>query len=82
MSTAELKSDIHLLLENTTDKDILNIIFGILSKSKKGGKEAISLNAFEKKAVDEALKSIKAGKVYSHEKIMADMKKRYPSLIK
>jgi len=82
MSTAELKSDIHLLLENTTDKDVLSIIYGILSKSKKGVKDTVSLSASEKKAVDEALNSIKVGNVFSHEKVMADMKKRYPTLIK
>jgi len=53
MSTAELKSDINLLLENTTDKYVLNIIYGILSKSKKSTKGTISLNASEKKAVDD-----------------------------
>jgi predicted transcriptional regulator len=40
----------------------------------------MSLTASEKKAVNKALKSIKAGKVSSHEKVMAEMKKRYPFL--
>ena len=41
-------------------------------------RSGMNLTASEKKAVDEALKSIKAGKVLSHEQVMADMKKRYP----
>jgi hypothetical protein len=46
----------------------------------KNSRNRMSLTVLEKKAVDEALKSIKTGNVYSHEKVMADMKKRYPFL--
>jgi hypothetical protein len=45
---------------------------------KKELRDSISLTLSEKKAINEALKSIKAGKVYRHEKVMAAMKKRYP----
>jgi hypothetical protein len=82
MSTTELKSNIHTLIENTDDSGVLSLIYSILSKFKKSRNETVILSASEKKAIDEGLLSIKNGKVRSHAKVMADMKRRFPSLIK
>jgi predicted transcriptional regulator len=82
MSTTELKSNLHTLIENTNDSSVLNLIYSILSKLKKNTHETIVLTAAEKKAIDEGLLSIKTGKIRSHAKVMADMKKKFPSLIK
>jgi len=82
MSTAELKSNIHTLVENTSDGNVLSIIYTILSGLKKQKKSSITLTASEKKAADEALNSVKKGNIYPHAKVMEDMKKKYPSIIK
>jgi hypothetical protein len=82
MSTTELKYSIHELVESINDNKALKIIHTILSKLSNSKDTLTVLSAAEKKAVDEALKSVKAGKVHSHEKVMADMKKKYPTLIK
>jgi len=82
MSTAELKSSIHTLVDGINDNAALKIIYTILSKFKGQKNVRIILSAAEKKAVDQALHSVKKGNVHSHEKVIADMKKRYPSLIK
>lgn len=82
MSTAELKSNIHTLIDKTNDSDMLNIIYTILSGLKKQKKTAIKLTTAEKKAVDEALVSVKKGRIYPHSKVMQDMKKKYPTLVK
>ena len=83
MSTAELKYSIHELVENINDNKSLKVIYNVLSKfSGEESNHITVLSAAEKKAVDEALKSVKKGRVHSHEKVMAGMKKKYPSLIK
>jgi predicted transcriptional regulator len=82
MSTTELKSDIHTLVDKTNDSNVLNIIYAILARLKRSKSESVTLTASERKAVDEALSSIKKGKTYPHSKVMADMQKKYPSLIK
>ena len=82
MVTTELKSNIFMLIENTNDSSVLNLIYSILSEFKKSTHVDVILTANEKKAVDEGLLSVKNGKVRSHAKVMDDMKKRFPSLIK
>lgn len=40
------------------------------------------LSAAEKKAVDKAINSIKAGRIHQHDDVMKEMKKKYPNLHK
>lgn len=82
MSTSELKSDIHILVNNTNDSRVLGIIYALLSRSKKSKNAGVKLSAAEKRAVDEALKSVKKGITFNHDKVMEEMQKKYPSLIK
>jgi len=82
MSAAELKSLIHILVDNTYDNGVLTIIHKILSGSKRSKGMTIKLSASEKKAVDVALKSVKKGITFSHNEVMEEMKRKYPSLIK
>jgi len=82
MGTTELKSNLHILIDNTNDSSVLNLMYSILSKFKKSKSESVTLSAAEKKAIDEGLLSIKNGKVYSHKEVMAEMKKRFPDFIK
>lgn len=82
MSTAELKSNIHELVEGINDNKALKIVYAVLSKFSSKDNDVMVLSAAEKKAVDEALSSVKKGKLHSHTDVMAEMKKKYPSLIK
>jgi hypothetical protein len=82
MKATELKSDIHSLVDSTNDSTILNLIYSILSKFKRATRNTVILTDMEKKAIDKALKSVKSGNVIDHEKVMAEMKKKYPSLVK
>jgi len=80
MSTSELKLSLYQLIDSTENSNVLKAIHTFLSKFKT--KKNVTLTKEEKKAVDEALKSILNGNVKSHEEVMAKMKKKYPALIK
>jgi hypothetical protein len=80
MSTAELKSTLHRLIDRTDDSTILSSMYAFYSKLI--GKATITLTNAEKKAVDQALKSIQNSNSSSHEQVMAEMKQKYPGLLK
>lgn len=82
MSTAELKTDIHTLVDNTNDNNVLKIIYKILSGGKENKTTTVKLSSSEKKAVDAAIKSVEKGIKFPHSKVMEEMKKKYPSLVK
>ena len=83
MSTTELKSALNALINKTNDSSTLNEIHKSISTIIKRKKTStLKLSASEKKAVDESIESVKKGNVYSHDKVMAEMKKKYPSLHK
>lgn len=82
MSTAELKTDIHTLIDNTNDNNLLKIIYKILSGGKGNKTITVKLSSSEKKAVDAAIKSVEKGTKFPHSKVMEEMKKKYPSLVK
>lgn len=82
MSTAELKTDIHTLIDKTNDNNVLKIIYKILSGRKEDTATTVRLSSPEKKAIDAAIKSVKKGIKIPHIKVMEEMKKKYPSLHK
>jgi len=82
MSTAELKTDIHTLIDNTNDNNVLKIIYKILSGKKGDKTTTVKLSSSEKKAVDKAIESVEKGIKFPHTKVMEEIKKKYPSLIK
>jgi len=77
-----LKSDLHTLIDKINDNKMLNAVHLIVSRFTASKGATVVLSAPEKKAIDEALKSVKEGRTNSHEKVMARMKKKYPSLVK
>jgi hypothetical protein len=82
MTTTKLKTNLHALIDKTNNINLLNVIHTIISKFAGSKNANVVLSASEKKAVDEALKSVKNGGTHSHEKVMARMRKKYPSLVK
>jgi len=80
MSTAELKSNLHKLIDTIQDSRTLSIIYSLLTNSFSA--TTAKLSADEKKAADKAIDSIQAGRIHQHEDVMAEMKKKYPDLYK
>lgn len=80
MSTAELKSSLHKLIDTIQDNRTLSVIYSLISNS--FSKKAAQLSPAEKKAADEAISSIKAGRIHQHDDVMKEMKKKYPNLHK
>lgn len=82
MSTAELKYNLHQLIDKA-DSRTLNLIYLLLSR--KASKKADwwdSISASEKVAIEEGLKDIEAGNTLSHEKVMEEIKAEFPGIFK
>ena len=81
MNTAELKADLHNLIEKTDDISILEALRTLLRKQFASDKAKTDfwdeLPETVKKEIDEALKDSKAGNVYTHEEVTREMKKKY-----
>ncbi len=80
MGTAELKSNLHKLIDTIQDSKTLTIIYSLISNSFNNPQS--SLTPAEKKAADEGLDSIAKGNIHKHEDVMNEMKKKYPDLHK
>ena len=82
MSTAEIKFQLHQLIENTNDTSLLDKAYTALSKlftrqHTADWWDTISLE--EKQGVEEGLKDIEQGRVYSHGQVMKELKTEFPS---
>jgi len=83
MSTSELKATLNSIINKTDDKTVLNDIYESVAKVLSSKKSPfIKLTAAEKKTAAQALDAVKNGEVFSHEKAMGEMKKKYASLHK
>ena len=81
MSTAELKSNLHKLIDKVEDSKILNITYLLLSKTEKGTKDWWdTISAKEKAAIEKGLKDIEKGKVFSHSKVMKELRTEFPGI--
>ncbi len=80
MSTAELRTHIHSLVDRISDNNTLQVIYTILSRMENGA--TTTLTKEEKQAVDEAFKSIELGKTHTHEDVMKEMRAKYPDIVK
>ena len=75
MSTIELKTSLHKLIDTIQDSKTLQAIHTLLSK------EAIieadwwnEISDKEKASIERGLKDVKAGRVYTHEQVMGKSK--------
>ncbi len=83
MSTAELKSNLHRLIDSVQDSKTLKITYLLLSKTEEGTKDWWdTISAKEKAAIEEGLKDIKSGNVFSHDKVMQEIKAEFPGILK
>jgi predicted transcriptional regulator len=83
MSTAELKSNLHRLIDKVQDSKTLKITYLLLSKNEEGNKDWWdSISKREKAAIEEGLRDIKEGRVFSHSKVMKELKAEFPNAFK
>jgi predicted transcriptional regulator len=83
MSTAELKSNLHRLIDKVQDSKTLKITYLLLSKTEEGNKDWWdSISAKEKAAIEQGLKDINKGNVFSHAKVMKEIKAEFSGILK
>jgi len=83
MSTAELKSNLHKLIDKVQDSKTLKITYLLLSKNSEGTEDwwnAISDQ--EKAAIEKGLKDISKGNVSTHAKVMKEIRSEFPDVFK
>ena len=81
MGTTKLKSSLHKLIDKVEDNTILNAVYSILNEVV-SSRSTTTLTPLEKKAVDDALKSVKRGDTFANKDVMAEMKRKYPKLVR
>ena len=73
MSTAELKSNLHRLIDSISDNKTLNSIYTLLSKQKKQDIDWWgTISKEEKDAIEKGLAEVERGDVVSHEQVMKE----------
>ena len=83
MSTAELKTSLHKLIDKVQDSKTLKITYLLLSKNAEGEKDWWdTISAKEKAAIEKGLKDISKGNVLSHAKVMKELKTEFPDIFK
>ncbi len=83
MSTAELKSNLHKLIDKAEDNKILKVAYLLLSKTEEGNKDWWdTISTKEKAAIEEGLKDIKKGNVFTHDKVMKEIRTEFPGILK
>ena len=78
MSTAEIKSSLHSLIDTMNDSKTLKAIYMLLSKSAKQKVDGWdTLTKRQQKEIEDAINSIENGEGVPHEKVMAKYKGKY-----
>lgn len=78
MTTSEIKTDLHFLIDNINDENILNAIRTILSKQIKNRTDwANELNDELREELEVSILEAKKGLVISHKEAMKQIKIRY-----
>jgi len=78
MTTKELKTDLHFLIDNINDESILNAVRTILSKQIKNRTDwADELDEDLKNELEESILEANKGTVISHKEAMQQIKIRY-----
>ncbi len=81
MSTAELKVNLHDLIENIEDENFLNAIYVLLTQKTEIGEETEKwedLPEEVRKDIDEAIMEADRGEGIPHEQVMQTIKEKYP----
>jgi predicted transcriptional regulator len=78
MTTSEIKTDLHFLIDNINDESILNAVRTILKKQIKTKTDwADELNEGLRKELNESILEANKGTVISHTEAMKQIKIRY-----
>ncbi len=82
MKTAEIKADLHNLIEKTEDINILKALKVLLKKQFASDKSEQKdfwdeLPETVKEEIEESINEADKGSVYTHEEIMQEMKEKY-----
>ena len=78
MSTVELKSSLHQLIDAINDSKTLKVVYSLLSKQAKQKTDGWdSLTKQQQKEIEEAIHSLEKGDGIPHEKVMAKYKGKY-----
>ena len=84
MSTVELKSNLHNLIDTINDSKTLNAIYTLLKKNSAASKtnqlDWDSLSHAEKIAIDKAIKQADNGELIPHNQVMKELKTKYKFL--
>ena len=84
MSTIELKSSLHNLIDTINDSKTLKAIYTLLKKNSAASKtnqlDWDSLSDAEKKAIDKAIKQADNGELIPHDQVMKELKTKYKFL--
>ena len=78
MSPSVIKAELHQVIDEIEDADILSAVYALLSKLNTAQENDLSV--IEKKLVDQALDSKERGEGISHRSVMDEMKRTYPDL--
>ena len=78
MSTLELKSNLHNLIDTINDSKTLKAIYALLSKKTKQKTDGWdTLTKQQQKEIEDAIHSLEKGEGIPHEKVMAKYKGKY-----
>lgn len=82
MSTAELRLDLHKMIEGINDNSTLSAVYAFLSGNKDLPKSEWAENVSEEEEarILEGLKQESNGQVKSHDEILAKHRKQFPHL--
>jgi len=75
MSTAEIKYNLHQLIDGMNDSDTLKAFYAVLLNRKDENKTRLSKE--EKKAVIAAREQVANGEVLEHDAVMVEARKRF-----
>ena len=82
MQALNLKTDIHQMIDKLNDKNILSAIRSLL-KAQLQKKEVDfwdELSVEQQEVIEESLQQIKDGKVFSHDNVMKETKRKFKFL--
>lgn len=79
MSTAQLRSNLHLLIDSIKDSNTLNALYNIISQKVKAKNVDWwdELTAEQKAGIEEGLAQAESGALIPHEQVMKEIKAKY-----
>jgi hypothetical protein len=70
MSLVELKSGLHLFIDNIQDDELLQLYYNLLQREVTKKEVWEELSEAEKNAIDESLKDVEAGRFVTNDSVM------------